>query len=51
MFVWWAALAKATGMHCNKFAERVDECGGVDYLKQLQRNPSILVKHYFSGEA
>merc|ERR1712129_337769 len=43
----------------NNFAEYVEECGGVDYLEQLQSNQSIpdeifekaagIIKQYFDG--
>lgn len=49
----------ANGGGRNNFAEYVEECGGVDYLEQLQSNQSIpdeifekaagIIKQYFDG--
>merc|ERR1712244_202376 len=54
------AVGQRMGGHENPFARYVEECGGVDYLEQLQSNQSVpdeiydkaasIIKEYFGGE-
>merc|ERR1712154_340521 len=54
------AVGQRMGGHENPFARYVEECGGVDYLEQLQSNQAIpdeiydkaasIIKVYFNGE-